>query len=246
MFLRPRIRRLYSEVLTRSTVPVRDVTEATSFGAFGSSGDVIVVVSGPPTFFRNFSSVLKSHSRVIWINQEPFFGLSHQSYLRKLRAAETTALECGLSPIRFRHADYGGATDAIHSVAFSIDFGYSSESFVHPPNVQRTIKHFWKPAEPGSHKLCRDVPLVVSDHNRPLKFKGYLRVEGLFQVSTPFISVVGPSVFHGDTLVARQLTRGEFLTIFDVPSMLFEDLLRSGYWRDDIPLPFESALHLWL
>jgi hypothetical protein len=83
---------------------------------------------------------------------------------------------------------------------------------------------------------------VVSDHNRPLKFKGYLRVEGLFQVSTPFISVVGPSVFHGDTLVARQLTRGEFLTIFDVPSILFEDLLQCGYWRDDIPLPFESAL----
>jgi hypothetical protein len=183
MFLSAGVRDLCSELLLRSTVPIRDVNDATSFGAFGSSGDVIVIVSGPPLFFRNLSKALKGHQRVIWIIQQPVFGISNQSFLRKRRAAESTAVEFGLFPIRFRHADYGGATDAIHSVALSAAFGYSSDNFVHPPNVRRTIKHFWKPAEPGSHKLCRDAPLVVSDHNRPLKFKGHLRVEGLFQVS---------------------------------------------------------------
>eukprot|EP00956_Cyclotella_meneghiniana_P029516 scaffold71690_cov22-Cyclotella_meneghiniana.AAC.2 len=95
---------------------------------------------------------------------------------------------------------------------------------MHPPNVERTLRHFWKPAEKLVQpvRLDREPPAVVGNHKRPLKFKDSLRLEGLFPVSDPNAFVCGPSVFHPCKSVHRKLTQSERMALYDVPSELME------------------------
>jgi hypothetical protein len=137
---------------------------------------------------------------------------------------------------------YGGATNALHLISFGSAFGFQDREFVHPLNVQRTLHHFWKPAESMSVKVCSGFPVVDGDQQRPLTFTGCLRVEGLFCVSTPCIEVCGPSVFHPGKLVRRQLSRAEFMAVYDVPAALYDTFLQRCQWICTEPLLFEHAV----
>lgn len=173
-----------------------------------------------------------------------------------LHNLECQCLRCGLQPVQFRHSDYGGATNAVHVVGFSTDFGVSATTFLHPRHVSRAIRHFWKPAVELAHplKLC-SIPPVVGDHSSVLKIKDSLRIEGLLPVSYPCNSVCGPSVFYPSNFVLRSLTRDELLALFDVPSVLTAVFLSAGTWNLRTSLPFEDEIspvivsslfrHLW-
>jgi hypothetical protein len=174
--------------------------------------------------------------------QKPFFGVKFTTWIKDLKTASRLSREWGLTPVHFQHADYGGATNAIHMIAFGSSFGFDDHPFRHPPNVCRSIRHFWKPAESIPVKVCSGFPVVSGDHKRPLIHKGVLRVEGLFPVSFPCTEVCGPSVFHPGKLVRRRLSRGEFMAIFDVPAPLYDAFLQRGQWDCDTPLPFECAV----
>eukprot|EP00804_Cyclotella_cryptica_P009181 CCRYP_003237-RA/>CCRYP_003237-RA protein AED:0.49 eAED:0.30 QI:0/0/0/0.75/1/1/4/0/697 len=63
----------------------------------------------------------------------------------------------------------------------------------------------------------------------------------LLPVSSPCLEVAGPSVFSEGKLVRRLLSQDEFLSIYDVPSVLFDTLQSCGHWGVNHPLPFESA-----
>eukprot|EP00956_Cyclotella_meneghiniana_P006577 scaffold8677_cov44-Cyclotella_meneghiniana.AAC.3 len=179
----------------------------------------------------------------MWIVNKPQDRTSSKSAQRMLVAAAKDCQRHHLLPLTFKHRDYGGATTAQHIIGFSAAFGLSTDTFSHPPNVDRTLRYFWKPAEKLVQPvhLDREPPAVVGNHKRPLKFKDSLRLEGLFPVSDPHAFVCGPSVFHPGKSVHRKLTQGERMALFDVPSDLMDVFKSLGAWGFK-PLPFERSI----
>ena len=203
----------------------------------------VVVVSGDADFFARVRGRFKSHEFVMWILQQPFRGVPFWHWRSIISAVTRRCSRWDLLPIKFRHNAYGGATNASHVIAFSAAFGVSSDSFVHPPNVTRTLRHFRKPADNSFVRPCRSLPAVDINCNKPIVSEGLLRLEGLLPVSTPHVEVCGPSVFHPGKLVRRKLSRDEFLAVYDVPSALCSTFLELGNWsdHDDGGLPFKVA-----
>eukprot|EP00804_Cyclotella_cryptica_P022757 CCRYP_004988-RA/>CCRYP_004988-RA protein AED:0.68 eAED:0.37 QI:0/-1/0/1/-1/1/1/0/432 len=177
----------------------------------------------------------------MWIMQRSVRGLSFKHGQHLMNQAVGACAHLDLSPVIFRHSDYGGATNAAHVIAFSRSFDIWPSHFKRPPNVPRSIRHFWKLAASIPAKPCSILPTVSLDHTRPITSNGLLRVEGLLPVSSPCLEVVGPSVLSEGKLVRRLLTQEEFLSVYDVLSVLFDTLKSCGHWGVNHPLPFESA-----
>lgn len=132
----------------------------------------------------------------------------------------------------------------MHVVGFSRCFGFTEGSYPHPPELERCLKHFWKPAAvlPRSVQTCSIPPTVTGYHRSALMLNDCLRLEGLLPVTNPCISVCGPSVFYPRSFVRRPLTREEFLAVYDIPTRLHQPLLLQPTWNASTPLPFEFDL----
>ena len=205
---------------------------------------ITLVASGPISFVQDeWGRHLRRVSSVIWIVEESFIGKSPQSIRRSCRNAERACSVLGLVPLRFPHRLYGGSTDAVHVIGFSSSF--QPQQIAPPSNVVRSLRHFWKPAEP----LPRPVSFIATpsaiggDFDRPVSLKaGVYRVDGLLPVSAPLCLVCGPSVFYPDKSVQRRLTRTELLAVFDVPSVLHPVILDSFTWNSSRPPVFSSSI----
>lgn len=215
-----------------------------TLGATYLRNDFIYLVSGTVDWFLSLRLHLRDLSNVLWFAEQPLRGRSSRSMLRGLSKAESVCSEFGLTPVRFVHHMYGGATNAVHLVGFSQVFGFESAPFPHPLSVSRSIRHHWKSAVPLRHpiRVCSRLPAVVGDHKRPLIVNNMLRVEGLLPVDSPYKLVCGPSVFYPSDLIQRTLSREELLAIYDVPLGLVDALLEHAVWSQATPLPFESSI----
>lgn len=158
-----------------------------TLGATYLRNDFIYLVSGTVDWFLSLRLHLRDLSNVLWFAEQPLRGRSSRSMLRGLSKAESVCSEFGLTPVRFVHHMYGGATNAVHLVGFSQVFGFESAPFPHPLSVSRSIRHHWKSAVPLRHpiRVCCRLPAVVGDHKRPLIVNNMLRVEGLLPVDSP-------------------------------------------------------------
>jgi hypothetical protein len=204
-----------------------------------------VFVSGSPSFFDKLSGALRSHPSIIWTAVEDFFGVHHSKITRRLNNHTRTCFKHGLYPIRFTHSDYGGATSAVHVLGFSPSFGLDPASFIHPPNVRRSISHFWDPAEPNC-KILQTIhkPFVPSPPLDPPRFEygrdHVLNPAGLLPVFDPCARVAGPFCLKPGKTVVRRLMRKEVLALFDVPTALYPHLCGGCTWNSTSSLPFES------
>ena len=208
------------------------------------SDTITLVVSGPLTFVQDeWAHHILRLSSVIWIVEDCFLGKSPQSSRRSCRNAERACSSLGLVPLRFPHRLYGGSTDAIHVIGFSASF--NPHRLAPPPNVVRSLRHFWKPAEvlPRPVSFIATPPAVDGDFDRAVVFKsGVYRSEGLLPVSDPLCLVCGPSVFHPGKTIQRRLTRSELIAVFDVPAVLHQLVLESFTWNSQRPPPFSSSI----
>jgi hypothetical protein len=137
-----------------------------------------IVISGTIDFFSKLQRVIRDQSTVIWFMQQSFFNVKPRYFQNRVNQAASLSRSVGLHPVKFFHRMYGGATNALHLISFGSAFGFHKSEFVHPPNVQRTLRYFWKPAESVPVKVCSGFPVVDGDQQRPLMFNGCLRVEG--------------------------------------------------------------------
>ena len=209
-----------------------------------------VVVSGPVLYVKEeLSRHLDRLSFVIWIVEDFVRSKSRSVITRGYSRAESVCRDLGLDPVRFPHASYGGATSGLHVIGFSPSLGLRHYS--HPPNVRRSLRHFWKPAEAlkSPISLMPPPPLLEGDYDRPVKLKPTsstssfcLRLEGLLPVTHPRSLCCGPTVFYPSQFVRRRLTREELLNIFDVPTALHSSLLDEFTWNATSPLPFEASV----
>jgi hypothetical protein len=227
VFLEAKMLKFLSPLLTERQITVHLLASVYSVHL---PHPAVVVVSGSVQFFSGLKGRLSHYSHVLWILQQSFRGLSFKSWLRTLTIGTKRCKDWGLSPVRFCHDSYGGATTACHLFGFSPAFGIDASTYHHPPNVERSIKHFWKPAANAPVKFCSSLAEVVGDPRRPVITKGILRAEGLLPIQSPLMEICGPSVFHPGKQVRRRLTKEEYMAIFDVPSVLFSTFAELGYW----------------
>ena len=234
---------LYEPLLQGRSVEIESVDRAPQ--AYFDVGTVVIVHASVDFFTcLHERNVLRSVRWVIWIPNLPSFGLSFKSTSRLTLRAQKECRRFDLSPLLLKHSDYGGATTGRHVLGFSSAFNLGSSSFSPPPNVSRSIRHFWKPAEQLRNPvhLGRRPPALTGDFKRPVNFKDCLRIEGLLPVSHPYSTIVGPSVFFPGQAVRRVLTHVELMSIFDVPSLLLDVFKSSSQWSTTAPMPFMTSI----
>jgi hypothetical protein len=201
----------------------------------------VVIVSGSVEFLEKLSHSLGAIPLLIWSFEQSFHGKSFQSWNRRLGTVSAYCRERQLTPVLFPHRLYGGATNASHLIAFSRGIGFDVP-YSHPPNVRRTVNHFWNPAAQVHSSVCRlSPPPLAAPASEVLMFESHLRSDGLLNVSCPLVSVIGRSVFKPNKFVTRRLTPGELLRLFDVP-MALDEALCAQPWSPSRALPFESAV----
>jgi len=204
---------------------------------------VTLVGSGSLEFFTKVKHRLIELRSFIWIFEQPLRGCSHSSATRFIR---NTALQCskwGMCTRTFPHSRYGGATNASHLVVFGPEFDELWLDYVHPPNVSRSIRHFWNTAAKGRSKLCAPLPpLTDYSCSRPIFHNGHLRLEGLLPTHNPFHHICGSSVFKPGKTIVRRLTPTELLRIFDLPMSIDSACLPHVQWDHNQSLPFENAI----
>ena len=205
---------------------------------------ITLVVSGPVCYVKEeLSRLLRNLSSVLWIVEQSFRGKTRTVLARGYTKAERACSALGLHSIRFPHSVYGGATSALHVIGFSPSFGVGA--YAHPSNVRRTLRHFWKPAEPLKHPISLLPPpeFLGLDFDRPLKLDdSVFRCEGVLPIYHPLCYVCGPTVFYPGQFVRRRLSREELLAVFDIPSPLQSTVLDNCTWNSTTELPFESSV----
>ena len=128
----------------------------------------MVVVSGSAKFYDHLRVRLNLYDHVMSICQQSFRGVPFKGWHKTIAACKKRCKQWQLSPILFFHNAYGGATNAAHLIRFTESFGLTSSEFDHPPNVARTLRHFWKPSDPSPVKFCLQPPEVQINYNSPL------------------------------------------------------------------------------
>ena len=233
----------YEPFLEGSSVSVESV-DAAPLAYFDAHSVVIVHASVDFFTYLHEHNVLRSLKWVIWIANLPCFGLSFKSIVRMTDRAQGHCRRFNLIPFLVKHSEYGGATTGRHVLGFSSAFGLETTPLTTPPNVPRSIRHFWKPAEKLRNPvhLGRVPPALSGVHQRPVNFKDCLRTEGLLPVSHPYSTIVGPSVFFPGQAVRRKLTQDELMAIFDVPSPLLDVFKTRARWSGITPLPFMGSI----
>ena len=168
IYLEPSMIPFYGPLLSSRSVTVRDLSTVDSV-VFPSS--TVLVVHGSTEFYSRLdkSYCFQNVQRVMWIVNKPQDRTSSKSAQRMLVAAAKDCQRHNLLPLTFKHRDYGGATTAQHIIGFSSGFGLSAATFSHPPNVDRTLRHFWKPAE----KLMQPVHLWLEITNGLLSLRNH-------------------------------------------------------------------------
>lgn len=202
----------------------------------------IVFVSGSVEFFQSLQPSLAAYSQVIWSFEQVFRDKSYSAWKKTLAQVTKKCYEWSLHPVSFPHHKYGGATNAVHLVAFSSAVGGDWANYTHPPNVARSISHSWNPAAKCRLISCADSPPSVSGPvPKVITFNNLLRVEGLLSVRAPFGLVCGPSVFKPGASIARRLTPLELHRLYDLP-MVFDPALLESSFGPQHPLPFEASI----
>eukprot|EP00956_Cyclotella_meneghiniana_P000084 scaffold152_cov52-Cyclotella_meneghiniana.AAC.4 len=232
-----------SMLFSSSLVVVRDIS--TLSDAVFAPSSVLVIHCSADFFAKLRRWGLRQNQRLcMWIVSVPQVERSFKTVTHSLNAVEKLCIQYGFKPFLFKHADYGGATTARHIIGFSSGFHLGGDGFPHPPNVDRTLRHFWKSAAKLQHptRLDSEPPAVVGDHKRPLKYKDSLRLEGLFSVSDPHAVVCGPTVFFKNKYVHRKLSQAERMALYDVPSELMSVFSSAGNWASNSSLPFDHSI----
>ena len=201
-----------------------------------------VIISGTVGFLERLRGWLGGHSAILFLHEQDFHGVSFHVWDRKLKKDASVARKWGLHPVFFPHTAYGGATNAIHMVAFGPGSGLDVTSFQHPPNVARAVRHFWQSAARVPMTVISD-PLPPPAHTgRVLFHNGGYRFEGLLSISNPTGNFYGPCALKQGKTVLRRLTGVEILRIFDLPLELDSLFAVSNDWLQQEPLPFQSAM----
>jgi hypothetical protein len=157
VFVNPRFISFIS-VLVPPAIVVRPVTDI-----FTSSWPVhsVVIVSGTLKFFSSLRPRLVNHGSYLWLFEQKFRNVSYKVWSRDLGVVARRCGSWDLTPVLFRHCHYGGATNASHLVAFTPNI-WSGDQYPHPPNVPRSISHFWNVAADVRVRVCSPQPPVVS------------------------------------------------------------------------------------
>ena len=122
------------------------------------------------------------------------------------------------------HANYGGATNAVHLI---VHRGLDATITAPLVSVPRVLKHFVNSASKGGFAAIDAPPDINRDkavERAPLTVDGLGRLEGLYDVVTPTLEYAVPSVFKSTGWVRRRLTSKEWLVLHDVPVAMLEEL----------------------
>ena len=147
------------------------------------------------------------------------------------------------------HADYGGATNAIH---FVFHRGLSTAIPRPSGGVPRVLRHFVNSASRGGFVAIDSPPALPRDitvrENIVVDELG--RIDGLYDVYHPALDYAIPSVFKSTGWVRRRLTPKEWLTVHDLPVELIPVLSEDATARHAIalclsPLVIGSLFRSW-
>ena len=158
----------------------------------------------------------------------------------------------GLDVSILSHYEHGGGTDAKYVVGVGLRLD-DDKILRHqrPPELRRSIRHFWEDAASGITMSPCDPPPPL-DGPSPLYRAHYVkhivddavaaRVEGLFPVANSHTLCVGKSVFHPKKCVLRRLSNREMLRLWDIP-MILDHLLESKTFNlIRGPAPYEASM----
>jgi hypothetical protein len=159
---------------------------------------------------------------------------------RHYRSTATRLIREGYMSAILRHADFGGATNAVHLVVskgFDIVFARPSS------RIPRVIKHHVQTAARGGFpEIDPPCPLPSDAAHAPLVLEGLGRVDGLYDVTHPALEYAVPCVFKASGWVRRRLTAKEWLTVHDVPLSLISQLEVDTTARNAIALSMSSLI----
>lgn len=215
----------------------------------------IVVISGSDTFLLKLRRLFGDESHLIWFCDQNLVGIAPSTAKRQLFLKSRACTTLCLTPVYYPHRTYGGATTAVHLVAYSAGFGHNWNSFKHPPDVARSIAHAWSPAAKVRFRLCqKGLEPLSGAHHKVLWSDKAVRIEGLLPIWAPNSYFIGPSVYQHNRLVSRRLTSAEYLHVFDMPSKFHSAFLDES-WNTRERFPFFEAIsptitasifrHLW-
>lgn len=239
MFVTPGVLKIVGSSLESSGVSVYNLDR---FHRAQLVWPAVVVVSGTQSFYKRLQCRLLSHSDVIWSHEQVFRGSHYQQCSKRLGEVSRFCRASNLKSVSFRHSAYGGATNAIHLVAFSPSLAAHWINFHHPPNVSRSIRHSWNPVAKCVLRVCQDVPSVrPSTFPKPLFWDNSLRVEGLAHVCNTGLPVIGPSVFKPGQLICHYLTSDELSRVVDLPLYL-DSVLADCSDNQTVPLAYKNAI----
>ncbi len=142
------------------------------------------------------------------------------------------------------HADFGGATNAVHLVLTKgIDIAIPSPA----STIPRLRKHFVNAAARGGFQAIQPPPLIPADVARsPVVIEDLGRIDGLYDVCHSVREYAIPCVFKSTGWARRRLTAKEWLAVHDVPVVLVESLEADVPARNSIALALTPLLVGWI
>ncbi len=161
--------------------------------------------------------------------------LYHSTAAWKIGGGYSSAIMC--------HADYGGATNAVHLVLMKgLDTPFTAPTTTLP----RVLKHFVNTASRGGFREIRPPPPVSVAACAPIVVDGIGRINGLYDVCHPELEYAIPCVFKSSGWAQRRLTPPEWRALHDSPVSLRESLEADKAARSSIALVLSPLLVGWI
>ena len=195
-----------------------------------------VLASGSMNFLAAVERGCVGHTGAVVFAVDHFFPRSGmRDAVRHFRSWGCHRLQDGYMSGLVHHANYGGATNAVHLI---LHRGLNHTIDTPLVSIPRVLKHFVNSASKGGFVAIDAPPDITQEEcvRQPIVIEGIGRLEGLYDVVRPTMEYAIPSVFKSTGWVRRRLTPKEWLVLHDVPVDMIADLADDTTARNAISL----------
>ncbi len=163
---------------------------------------------------------------------------------RLYRSTAARKIGGGYSSAIMRHADYGGATNAVHLVLMK---GLHTPFTAPTTTLPRVLKHFVNTASRGRFwDIEPPPPSLAAAPRAPMVVDGIGPIDGLYDVCHPELEYAIPCMFKSSGWAQRWLTPQDWLALHDSPVSLSKSLEADKAARSSIALALSPLLAGWI